>query len=90
MPPTHATTVDGVGAHVEERVGAAQQEDAGGDHGGRVDERRHRRRAFHRVGQPEVQRDLRALARPRRASSSNAIAVAVPSEMARAPGVIAV
>ena len=35
---------------------------AGGDHGGGVDERRHRGGAVHGVGQPEVQRQLRALA----------------------------
>ena len=50
-----------VGARLEERVRAAQEEHARGDHGGRVDQRGDRRRAFHRVGQPEVQRDLRAL-----------------------------
>ena len=36
--------------------------DARGDHRGRVDERGDRRRAGHRVGQPDVERDLRALA----------------------------
>src|SRR4029450_5177754 len=35
---------------------------ARGHHGRRVDQRRDRRRAFHRVGQPYVQRELRALA----------------------------
>ena len=46
----------------EHRVDAHHQEHAGGDHRRRVDERRHRRRALHRVGQPHVQRQLRALA----------------------------
>ena len=36
--------------------------DAGGHHRRRVDQRRDRRRAGHRVGQPDVQRDLRRLA----------------------------
>ena len=41
---------------------AADQVDAGRDHRGGVDERGDRRRAGHRVGQPDVERDLRALA----------------------------
>ena len=36
--------------------------DAGGHHGRGVDQRRDRRRARHRVGQPDVERDLRRLA----------------------------
>ena len=40
----------------------AHHEDAGGHHGGGVDQRADRRRAFHRIGQPDVQRELRALA----------------------------
>ena len=47
---------------VEERVRAHDEEHAGGDHRRRVDERRDRGRALHRVGQPDVQRELRALA----------------------------
>jgi hypothetical protein len=47
---------------LEQRVGAGDQEHPGGDHGGRVDERRHRGWAGHGVRQPDVQRDLRALA----------------------------
>ena len=35
--------------------------DTGGHHGRRVNQRRHRRRPFHRVGQPDVQRNLRRL-----------------------------
>ena len=40
---------------------AAQHVDAGGDHRRRVDQRRDRRRPFHRVRQPDEQRNLRAL-----------------------------
>ena len=40
---------------------AGDEVDAGGDHGRRVNERRDRRRALHRVWQPGVQRELRAL-----------------------------
>ncbi len=50
------------GRAVEERVAARDHVDAGGDHGGRVDERGDRRGAFHRVGQPDVERNLRGLA----------------------------
>ena len=45
---------------------ARDQVHAGGDHRRRVDQRRHRRRAGHRVRQPDVQRDLRRLAATRR------------------------
>ena len=45
-----------------DRGGAGDHVDAGGHHRGRVDQRGDRRRALHRVGQPDVQRDLRALA----------------------------
>ena len=48
--------------HFEHRRQAADHEDAGGDHGGRVDQRRHRGRAFHRVGKPGVEAELRRLA----------------------------
>ena len=41
---------------------AAHEVDARGDHRGRVDERGDRRGAGHRVGEPDVERDLRALA----------------------------
>ena len=41
---------------------ARDQVDAGGHHRRRVDQRRDRRRAGHRVGQPDVERDLRRLA----------------------------
>ena len=43
-------------------VRAGDQVDAGGDHGRRVDQRRHRGRALHRVGQPGLQRELAGLA----------------------------
>ena len=46
----------------EERIQARDEVDAGGDHRRRVDERRHRGRAFHRVGKPHIQRELGALA----------------------------
>jgi hypothetical protein len=55
--------------HRQRRVGELEQrrhprdhEDAGGHHRRRVDQRGDRRRAFHRVGQPDVERELRALA----------------------------
>ena len=41
---------------------ARDQIHAGGDHRRRVDQRRDRRRARHRIGQPDVQRNLRRLA----------------------------
>ena len=46
----------------EQRITAADQVDAGGDHRGGVDEGADRRWAFHRVGQPDLQRELRRLA----------------------------
>ena len=46
---------------LEERVRTRDEVDARGDHGRRVDERRDRRRAFHRVRQPDIERELRAL-----------------------------
>jgi hypothetical protein len=46
----------------ENRRHARDQEHAGGDHGGGMDERRHRCRAFHGVRQPGVQQELRRLA----------------------------
>ncbi len=60
--PTQAIEHEHVGRQTEEREGASHEEHAGGHHGGGVDERGHRRRAFHRVGQPDVQRELRRLA----------------------------
>ena len=45
------------GRKEQQRIDAAEHIDAGGDHGGGVDERGDRRRAFHGVGQPDVERD---------------------------------
>jgi hypothetical protein len=50
------------GACIHRAATAADHEDAGGDHGRRVDQGRHRRRAFHRVRQPGVQEELGRLA----------------------------
>ena len=50
------------GRAVEEDMGAGDHVDAGGDHGGGVDERGDGRGAFHGVGQPDVERELRAFA----------------------------
>ena len=46
----------------EQRRAAGDQVDAGRHHRRRVDEGRDRRRAFHRVGQPDVERELGRLA----------------------------
>jgi hypothetical protein len=46
----------------EQRRHPRHQKHAGGHHRRRVDKRRHRRRAFHRVRQPGVQKELRRLA----------------------------
>ena len=46
----------------EDRVRPGHEVDAGVDHRRGVDEGRHRRRALHRVGQPDVERELGALA----------------------------
>ncbi len=51
-----------VGREREDRVGPHQQVHPGGDHGGRVDQRRHGRGALHRVQQPGLQRHLGGLA----------------------------
>ena len=47
---------------LEDEVGPDDQVDAGGHHRRRVDERRDRRRALHRVEQPGLQRHLGGLA----------------------------
>ena len=52
----------GVGAGLEDAVQPGHHEHARGHHRGGVDERRDRRRALHGVGQPDVQRELAALA----------------------------
>ena len=46
----------------EQRRHARDHENAGRHHGRGMDQRRDRGRAFHRIGQPHVQRELRALA----------------------------
>ncbi len=47
---------------IEDREHAHKQEDTGRDHGGRVNHGANGRGAFHGVGQPHMQRELRALA----------------------------
>ena len=61
MPIPATTTID-VRRGGEDRVGAGDEVDAGVDHRRGVDQGRHRRRALHRVRQPDVQRELGALA----------------------------
>ena len=63
---------------LEDRVRARDQVDAGGDHRRRVDEGADRRRAFHRVGQPRLERDLRRL-RHRAAEQAERDEVRLPS-----------
>ena len=46
---------------LEDRVGANDQVDTGGDHRRRVDQRRHRGRALHGVREPRLERQLRRL-----------------------------
>ena len=60
--PIAATTASVIGACAEEHGVAPDHVDAGRNHRRRVDQRRNRRRPFHRVGQPDVQRNLRRLA----------------------------
>ena len=50
------------GRQRKQRVGARDHVNAGRHHGGGVDERRDRRGAGHGVRQPDIERDLRALA----------------------------
>ena len=50
------------GRAIKQRVGAGDHVDAGGDHGGGVDESGDGGGAFHCVGQPDVEGKLRALA----------------------------
>ncbi len=50
------------GSLIENRQHAPDQVHPGGHHRGGVDQGADRRGAFHRVGQPDVQRELRALA----------------------------
>ncbi len=51
------------GRVVKQNMRPGDHVNAGRDHGGRVNQRGDRRGAFHRVGQPDVERQLRALAR---------------------------
>ena len=53
----------GVARGLEDREESCDEVHAGGDHGGRVDERGDRRRTFHRVRKPYVQRELGRLTR---------------------------
>ncbi len=50
------------GRAIKEEMRAGDHVDAGSDHGGGVDERGDGRGAFHGVGQPDVERKLRAFA----------------------------
>ena len=60
--PTMATRPERDGRAIKEQMRAGDHVDAGGDHGGGVDERGDGRGAFHGVGQPDVERKLRAFA----------------------------
>ena len=60
--PTTATTWLASRQEHEQEVHPADEVDAGGHHRRGVDQRRDRRGAGHRVGQPDVERDLGALA----------------------------
>ena len=59
--PIDPTSTRASRRRVPQRRAARDQVDAGGHHRRGVDQRRDRRRAFHRVGEPGVQRDLRRL-----------------------------
>ncbi len=58
----HHRDYQSVGRSFHDRPRASQQEHAGGDHSRGVDERRDRRGALHRVGKPDVERELCGLA----------------------------
>ena len=66
VAPITSTNDSAVSRQLEQRRHARDHEDAGGHHRRGVDQRRDRRRAFHRVGQPHVQRHLRATCPSRR------------------------
>ena len=70
IAPTTTHRVRGVG---EDRARPGDEVDAGVDHRRGVDQGRDRRRALHRVGQPDVERELGALAHAP-AKTSSAIA----------------
>ena len=58
--PMTATTSREVGARRKRGHAAGDHVDAGGDHGGGVDQGADRRGAFHGVGQPDVEGNLGA------------------------------
>ena len=62
IAPMTSTNDSAVSRQLEQRRHARHHEDAGGHHRRGVDQRRDRRRAFHRIRQPDVQRHLRRLA----------------------------
>ena len=64
--PTMAMIVPASVATCKHGRGPNHEEHARRHHGRRVNERRHGCRTFHRVGQPHIQRQLRALARTHR------------------------
>jgi hypothetical protein len=77
--PIVATTPIAIGAIENRKLEPADHVDAGGHHRGRVDERADRRGTGHRVGQPDVERDLRALAgRAAEEQQTDAVTVAPP------------
>ena len=61
MVPIHAMTRSAVWRRLNDERDAHQHVNAGRDHRRGVDQRGDRRRAFHRVRQPDVQRKLRRL-----------------------------
>jgi len=58
VPPMMATTVHGNRGELIDGAHATDHVDAGGDHGGSVDERADGRWTLHRIGQPDVERNL--------------------------------
>ncbi len=54
----------------EERIGARDEIDAGGDHRGGMDQRAHRRGAGHGVGQPGLQAAVAPISPPRRPAAT--------------------
>ena len=62
MVPIQAMTVSASGEACDEEPDAHQHVNAGRHHGRGMDQSRDRRRAFHRVRQPDVERELRGLA----------------------------
>ena len=60
--PMIATTVSANGARSKIKCMRSDHVDARGHHGRGVNQRGDRRRAFHGVGQPDIERNLRGLA----------------------------